>query len=184
MAPRKEQQIFQATLELLAAKGYEGLTVEGVAERSGVNKTTIYRWWPSKAALLAAALVEADLLAMEPPDTGDLRGDLEALVGGMAALLTRPPASDVAVAALGAAVHHPELAEAARHFFADRFAREEAVFERARRRGELSAEADTMLIVDLLAGAVWLRAVFRGLPLDDGFAARAVSTVLDGARAS
>ncbi|MEV4745464.1 TetR/AcrR family transcriptional regulator [Streptosporangium sp. NPDC049248] len=183
MAPRKEQQIFQATLELLAAKGYEGLTVEGVAERSGVNKTTIYRWWPSKAALLAAALVEADLLAMEPPDTGDLRGDLEALVEGVAALLTRPPASDVAVAALGAAVHHPELAEATRRFFADRFAREAAVFERARRRGELSAEADPMLIVDLLAGAVWLRAVFRALPLDEDFAARAVSAVLDGSLA-
>ncbi|WP_329090781.1 MULTISPECIES: TetR/AcrR family transcriptional regulator [unclassified Streptosporangium] len=180
MAPRKEQQIFQATLELLATKGYEGLTMEGVAERSGVNKTTIYRWWPSKAALLAAALIEADLLAMEPPDTGTLRGDLEALVGGMAALLTRPPSAGVAVAALGAAVHHAELGEAAQRFFADRFAREEAVFERARRRGELSAEADPMLIVDLLAGAVWLRTVFRGLPLGDDFAARAVSTVLDG----
>ncbi|MBB2909858.1 AcrR family transcriptional regulator [Streptosporangium becharense] len=181
MAPRKEQQIFQATLELLAAKGYQGLTVEGVAERSGVNKTTIYRWWPSKAALLAAALVESDLLATDPPDTGSLRGDLEALVRGIAALLTRPPASDVAVAALGAAVHHAELAETARTFFADRFAREEIVFERARGRGELSAAADPVLIMDLLAGAVWLRAVFRGLPLDDGFAACAVSAVLDGA---
>ena len=180
MAPRKEQQIFQATLELLAAKGYEGLTVEGVAERSGVNKTTIYRWWPSKAALLAAALVKADLLAMEPPDTGSLRGDLEALVQRVVVLLTRPPAADIAVAALGAAAHHPELATAAQHFFADRFAREEAVFDRARRRGELSDTADPLLIMDLLAGAVWLRVVFRGLPLDDDFAAKAVSAVLDG----
>ncbi|GAA2991744.1 TetR/AcrR family transcriptional regulator [Streptosporangium longisporum] len=180
MAPRSERQIFRATLELLAARGYEGLTVEGVAERSGVNKTTIYRWWPSKAALLAAALVEADLLVLEPPDTGGLRGDLEALVEGMVALLTRPPASDVAVAALGAAVHHPELAEASRRFFADRFAREAAVFERARRRGELPATADPMLIMDLLAGAVWLRAIFRGLPLDEGFPAQVVSAVLDG----
>ncbi|GAA3508433.1 AcrR family transcriptional regulator [Streptosporangium album] len=180
MAPRKGQQIFQATLELLATRGYEGLTVEGVAERSGVNKTTIYRWWPSKAALLAAALVETDLLAMETPDTGSLRKDLEALVHGMIALLTQPPAADVAVAALGAAVHHPELATAAQHFFADRLARETAVFDRARRRGELRDTADPMLIMDLLAGAVWLRVVFRGLPLDDDFAAAAVAAVLDG----
>ncbi|MFF5209509.1 TetR/AcrR family transcriptional regulator [Streptosporangium sp. NPDC000396] len=180
MAPRKEQQIFQATLELLAGKGYEGLTVEGVAERSGVNKTTIYRWWPSKAALLAAALIETDLLAIEPPDTGSLREDLESLVRGMAALLTRPPTAGIAVAALGAAVHHPELAVAAQRFFADRFAREEAVFERARRRGELPGTADPLLIMDLLGGAVWLRAVFRGLPLDDDFAAKAVSAILDG----
>ncbi|GAA3444504.1 TetR/AcrR family transcriptional regulator [Planomonospora venezuelensis] len=181
MAPRKQQDIFRATLGLLAEKGYEGLTVEGVAERSGVNKTTIYRWWPSKAALLAAALVEADVLAVEPPDTGSLRGDLESLVRGIAALLTRAPAADVAVAALGAAAHHPELAGAARRFFADRLAREEQVFERARRRGELREDADPMLIMDLLGGAVWLRTVFRGLPLDDGFAAEAVRAVLDGA---
>ncbi len=180
MAPRKEQQIFQATLELLAEKGYEGLTVEGAAERSGVNKTTIYRWWPSKAALLAAALVEADLLVIEPPDTGSLRGDLEALLRGVATLLTQPPASDVAVAALGAAVNHPELTAAVQRFFADRFAKEEAVFDRARQRGELPGTADPLLIMDLLGGAVWLRTVFRGLPLDDDFTARAVTAVLDG----
>ncbi|GAA3132018.1 helix-turn-helix domain-containing protein [Nonomuraea salmonea] len=52
MAPRKQREIFDATLRLVAERGYDGLTVEGVAERSGVNKTTIYRWWPSKAALL------------------------------------------------------------------------------------------------------------------------------------
>jgi hypothetical protein len=96
------------------------------------------------------------------------------------AVLTRPPAADSAVAALGAAAHHPELATAVQHFFADRFAREEAVFDRARRRGELSDTADPLLIMDLLAGAVWLRVVFRGLPLDDDFAAKAVSAVLDG----
>ncbi|MET7461113.1 TetR/AcrR family transcriptional regulator [Nonomuraea sp. NPDC005501] len=178
MAPRKQQEIFDATLRLVAERGYDGLTVEGVAERSGVNKTTIYRWWPSKAALLGAALVEADVLAFEPPDTGSLRGDLVALAEGVVRLLTRPPARDVAVTALGAAVRHPELD--AHRFFADRFARERAVFERAVRRGELKETADPMLIVDLLAGAVWMRAVFRGLPVDDGFAEEAVSAVLDG----
>ncbi|WP_406318309.1 TetR/AcrR family transcriptional regulator C-terminal ligand-binding domain-containing protein [Streptosporangium sp. NBC_01639] len=69
---------------------------------------------------------------------------------------------------------------AAQRFFADRFAGESAVFDRARRRGELRDTADPMMIMDLLAGAVWLRAVFRGLPLDDGFAAAAVAAVLDG----
>ncbi|MFI7616547.1 TetR/AcrR family transcriptional regulator [Nonomuraea terrae] len=178
MAPRKQQEIFDATLRLVAEKGYDGLTVEGVAERSGVNKTTIYRWWPSKAALLGAALVEADVLGFEPPDTGSLRGDLVALVDGVRRLLTEPPASDIAVAALAAAVRHPELD--GRRFFADRFAREREVFDRAVRRGELKASADPMLIVDLLAGAVWMRAVLRGLPVPDDFPAEAVAALLDG----
>ncbi|MEV4888064.1 TetR/AcrR family transcriptional regulator [Nonomuraea sp. NPDC055795] len=178
MAPRKQREIFAATLRLLAGKGYDGLTVEGVAETSGVNKTTIYRWWPSKAALLAAALVEADVLEFEVPDTGSLRGDLVALVEALGVLLTEPPGRDVAVAALGAAVHHPEID--ARRFFADRLARERVVFERAVRRGELPESADPMLVMDLLAGAMWVRAVFRGLPLGADFAAEAVAAVLDG----
>ncbi|MGW5266339.1 TetR/AcrR family transcriptional regulator [Microbispora sp. NPDC004025] len=180
MAPRKKDDILNATLLLLAEKGYEGLTIEGVAERSGVNKTTIYRWWPSKAALLGTALVEARALDFDVPDTGSLRGDLHALLDDLARLVTTPPAADIAVAALGAAANNPELAAAAKGFFADRFARERPIFERARERGEIGDDADPMTIMDLLAGAVWLRVVFRQLPLDDGFTARAVSAVLDG----
>ncbi|WP_051762378.1 TetR/AcrR family transcriptional regulator [Microbispora rosea] len=180
MAPRKKDDILNAALRLLAEKGYERLTIEGVAELSGVNKTTIYRWWPSKAALLGTALVEAQELGFDVPDTGSLRGDLHALLDGLAWLLTTPPAADIAVAALGAAVNSPELAEAAKGFFADRFAREQPIFERARERGELADSADPMMIMDLLAGAVWLRVVFRQVPLDDGFTERAVNAVLDG----
>ncbi|MEV4457927.1 TetR/AcrR family transcriptional regulator [Microbispora sp. NPDC049633] len=180
MAPRKKDDILNATLLLLAEKGYEGLTIEGVAERSGVNKTTIYRWWPSKAALLGTALVEARALDFDVPDTGSLRGDLHALLDDLARLVTTPPAADIAVAALGAAANNPELAAAAKGFFAGRFARERPIFERARERGEIGDDADPMTIMDLLAGAVWLRVVFRQLPLDDGFTARAVSAVLDG----
>ncbi|GHH72589.1 hypothetical protein GCM10017673_27770 [Streptosporangium violaceochromogenes] len=178
MAPRKQEEIFQATLELLAGRGYEGLTVEGVAERSGVDETTIYRWWPSKAVLLGTALTESRLLFFETPDTGSLRGDLVALVEQVAGLLTRPPAADVAVAALGAAAGNPELAVGVQHFFADRFSRERLIFDRAVGRGELSPDADPMLIMDLLVGAIWLRAIFRGLPLDEDFAPRVVDAVL------
>ncbi|MEW9527280.1 TetR/AcrR family transcriptional regulator [Microbispora sp. NPDC049125] len=180
MAPRKKDHILTATLELLAEKGYEGLTIEGVAGRSGVNKTTIYRWWPSKAALLGSALIDARVLDFEVPDTGSLRGDLQALLRGTARLLTTPPASDVAVAALGAAVNSPDLAMAAKAFFADRFAREMPVFERARERGEIDESTDPMMIMDLLAGAVWLRVVFRQLPLDEDFTDRSVNALLDG----
>jgi AcrR family transcriptional regulator len=181
MAPRKHQQILDTTLGLLAEKGYGGLTIEGVAERAGVNKTTIYRWWPSKAALLADALVRARALHFAEPDTGSLQGDLEQLAGSIAQLLTDPPTADIAVAALAASANLPELAAGVRRFFADRFAREQPIFERAVARGELSAHADPMTIVDLLAGAIWLRAVFRGQPVDDSFLRGAVATVLRGA---
>ncbi|MFI6768516.1 TetR/AcrR family transcriptional regulator [Streptomyces sp. NPDC050355] len=179
--PRKAPEIFDATLDLLAEKGYEGLTVEGVAQRSGVNKTTIYRWWPSKGALLGAALTGARRLDVELPDTGSLQGDLEALLRTVVTLLTTPPGSDVAVSALGAVTHSPELAGHVRDFFADRIDRERPVFDRAVARGELAADADPMLLVDLLAGAAWLRVVLRQLPVEKDFVSRAVSTVLNGA---
>ncbi|MFE5332386.1 TetR/AcrR family transcriptional regulator [Embleya sp. NPDC056575] len=179
--PRKAQAIFDATLDLLADKGYEGLTIEGVAERSGVNKTTIYRWWPSKGALLGAALTGARRLEFPMPDTGSLRGDLEALLDGMVSLLTTPPTADIAVAALGAVTHSAELAEHAGAFFAGRLARERPVFERAVARGELAADADPMLLMDLLAGAAWLRVVFRQLPVEPDFTRRTVAVILDGA---
>jgi len=178
---RRTQAIFDATLEVLADRGYDGLTIEGVADRAGVNKTTIYRWWPSKAALLGAALIEAPLLGIEIPDTGSLRGDLEALLSTALTLFTRPPGSRIAVAALGAASHSPELAAHARTFFADRLARERPIFDRAIARGELPPQADPMLLMDLLAGAVWVRVVLRQLPVEDDFATRAVGLVLDGA---
>ncbi len=182
--PRKASEIFDATLDLLAEKGYEGLTVEGVAQRSGVNKTTIYRWWPSKGALLGAALTGARRLDLELPDTGSLQGDLESLLRTVVTLLTTPPGSDIAVSALGAVTHSPELAGHVRDFFADRIDRERPVFDRAVARGELAADADPMLLVDLLAGAAWLRVVLRQLPAEKDFVPRAVSTVLNGASAA
>lgn len=180
-APRKSREIFDATLTLLQEKGYEGLTVEGVAERSGVNKTTLYRWWPSKGALLGAALLHGAPLALTVPDTGTLQGDLEALLGAIVTGLSTPPVSTLAVASLGAATHSPELAALAREFFADRLAREQPVFTRAVGRGELPADTDPALLVDLLAGAAWLRVVFRQTPVEPDFTARAVRTVLQGA---
>ncbi|GAA4043617.1 TetR/AcrR family transcriptional regulator [Nonomuraea soli] len=183
MAPRAQERIFEATLRLLAEHGYDGLTVEGVAKESGVNKTTLYRWWSSKAALARDALVHSELLALDPPDTGSLRGDLIALVEHVIGLLTLPSVRAV-VAAMAGAAGNGELAETAKAFFADRFDREQAIFERARERGDLPPGADPMLVVDLLAGAVWTRLLLRQEPLGDAFAARAVDLVLGGSPGS
>lgn len=180
--PRRKPQIFDATLKALARDGFESMTIEGIAEESGVNKTTIYRWWPSKSALLGAALIDAPLLDLPIPDTGHLRGDLEHLVDSLVRLLTAQPSGAVACSTLGAAVSDPGLAAYIQGFFADRLAREQSVIDRAVERGELPPDTDTMTLMDLLVGAVWLRAVFRRLPVDDDFARRTVSTVLDGVR--
>ncbi|SED92017.1 transcriptional regulator, TetR family [Streptomyces sp. 2131.1] len=179
--PRAAEAIFDATLRLLAERGYAGLTVEAVAQEAGVNKTTIYRWWPSKAPLLRAALLRARVLNIEIPDTGSLRGDLIALAEQVTELATGVRTRAIVRAlASGTGLPDDELAVLARDFFADRFSREQPVFARAAARGELAPGADPMLLLDLIAGAVWVRAVLRNEPVPPGFAATVVDSVLPG----
>jgi hypothetical protein len=130
----------------------------------------MYRWWPSKAALLGAALIDAPLLRFAVPDTGSLHGDLTALIQTLVELLTDPSSAALAAAALGAAAQNPELAALVRAFFADRLAGELPIFTRAIARGELAAGIDPMLVMDALAGAVWVRVLLRRLPVEAEFA--------------
>lgn len=179
--PRRADDIFAAVLELLVAAGYEGLTMEAVAARAGVNKTTLYRWWTSKDELLAAALTDSDLLAFPVPDTGSLRGDLIETAHGIHRLLTGHTTAPIAAAVLAAAPSRPRLAAIGRAFFADRAAREHPVFRRAVDRGELPEHVDPRLIMDAVAGAIWFRLFLRAETLDEAELATTVDMVLGGA---
>ncbi|MFI5718184.1 TetR/AcrR family transcriptional regulator [Nocardia sp. NPDC051750] len=181
--PRRADAIFTATLELLADKGYEGLTMEAIALRSEVNKTTLYRWWKSKDEVLAAALTHSDLLTFSVPDTGSLRGDLVETSRSIHTLLTSSATAPIAAAVLAAAPHSPALAAIGRAFFADRAEREHPIFRRAIDRGELPEHTDPRLIMDMLAGAMWFRLFLRADAVHEDDLAAAVDLVLDGAAA-
>lgn len=179
--PRKAEEIFAATLKLLTEKGYDSLTIESVAAESGVNKTTIYRWWPSKDALLAATIVASQPLAFAVPDTGSLRGDLLTLAHGIAGLLTADRTASIIAAVFSAAPSRPELGEVAQAFFTDRLARERPIFQRAIERGELPPSADPQAIMDMLAGSIWFRVLLRGEAVTPEHLDHIVDTVLRGA---
>lgn len=183
--PRRARDIFDAALTLLGELGYDGVTIEGVAARSGVNKTTLYRWWPSKDALLREAIVESRLLELRIPDTGNLRDDLTGLLTQILRLLTGRGSGRLASMipmAIQAATHRPELAELAREFLTDRLSRELPVFDRAVRRGELRADVDPKLLMDLLTGALWVRVFLRGERPTRPFVDSVVDLALAGAR--
>ncbi|WP_424887218.1 TetR/AcrR family transcriptional regulator C-terminal ligand-binding domain-containing protein [Streptomyces sp. XH2] len=147
--------------------------MEAVAERAWVNKTTIYRWWPSKEPLLRSALLHSQVPDVEIADTGSLRGDLVAPAGQMVRLVSDQRTSAVARAMLSDG-GGGELALVARDFFADRLERESPLFA----RGELAADADPVLLIDLIAGAVWMRALLRRLPVEEGFVESVVDAVV------
>jgi AcrR family transcriptional regulator len=177
--PRQAAAIFRATVDLLVERGYEGLTIEGVAARSGVNKTTIYRWWPSKDELIAGALLESQVLQLSVADTGSFRGDLIALTDQVVRLLTSEPGGRITRAALGG-LGRPGLAYFVQKFCADRVEQERPIFQRAVERGELAAHVDSAMVVDLLAGAMWFRLLVRQTPLPPGYTEAIVDTVLGG----
>ncbi|MFD5179756.1 TetR/AcrR family transcriptional regulator [Nocardia sp. NPDC058379] len=173
--PRKAEVIYLAALELLADAGYDAMTMEAVAHRSGVNKTTLYRWWPSKDALLAAALTVAAPLRISLPDTGTFRGDLAALAREIARLLTAEDTAAIAAAVLSASASRPALATVGHRFFSERLEREQAIFDRAVARGEVPADIDAGTVIDLLAGSLWARLVLRGLTLSPDY----IDTIAD-----
>ena len=109
----------RATLELLAVEGLRGLSVEGVAAKAGVGKTTIYRRYPGKRELVAAALASVLGEGGIPPDTGSIRGDLQALAKVRLASLRRTRGHILMPRLLVESAHDPELHRLIRRAFVD-----------------------------------------------------------------
>ena len=153
---RSEEAILRAALDLMAEHGVGGLTVDAVAARAGVGKQTIYRHWGSRARLVHDAIACTNDPLVEP-DTGSLRGDLEALVAQLARFLSNPDTGRVFPSMLEAAERDPELAEL-RQAHADKkrdaFRR---VLARAADRGEVDAELDVEAAIDLVVGPIFYR---------------------------
>lgn len=182
--PRRKAEIFTATLDMLGGLGFDSLTIEGVAQRSGVNKTTIYRWWSSKAELLRDALLHSDVLRFDPADTGSLRGDLTAIAEQVQRLLDDEHRRTIVEAALVGAVRHEAMRELVVSFLDDRFGRHQPVFERAVARGDLPPDADPAPLVDALAGALWMRILVRRGAVADTYTRDLVGILMDGVTAS
>ncbi|MFI6210036.1 TetR/AcrR family transcriptional regulator [Streptomyces sp. NPDC051041] len=130
---RIRAQVLRAVREQLVERGYDGLTVDAVAERAGVHRTTVYRRWRDVGGLLADVLDAAGDDGWRPPDTGTLEGDLMAVNAEVEAALAAEP---VTAALIAASFRSPEAAAALRRFWEDRYARCAVVVERAVERGE------------------------------------------------
>lgn len=146
--------ILAATREILDEVGYFRLTVEGVAARAGVGKTTVYRWWPAKSDLVLEALGAG--LAAPPQPTGDLRTDLRAVLAGMLEDLQAPRGAALLALAGERLAARPGDAGPLDLFQADRGAVEHLVEDGAR-AGELPLDLDAGLLHDILAGTLLYR---------------------------
>jgi AcrR family transcriptional regulator len=182
---RSHEAIIAATQELLVERSYPELTIEGIAARARVGKQTIYRWWPSKAALVLEAYLAGSEAVPLPVDGTTAREDIRALLGWLIAVLAQPIGGHVVAGLVGDLQHDADLAEG---FHRDVVpARREAMLaalERGRERGEVRADADLDLAVDALHGAIFYRLLLSGEPLNADFADRLAEQALTGLAAN
>ena len=180
---RTHERVIAATERILRTDGYARLTMERVAAESGVAKTTLYRRWPSKAALCMDLYLEIAGRELHVPDTGDLAKDLKYIVDAVVRLQTRTAAGPAFLGLIAEAQVNPDSRGAFLAEFAERRrAVTREVLKRARRRGELRAGADIDLIIDALGGAVTFRLMQGHAPLTRKFAEGLIALVLRGCR--
>jgi AcrR family transcriptional regulator len=188
--PRSAQAhmaILQATLEELAEEGYQGMTIEGVAARAGVSKATIYRRWSSKEELVmeAAHRIYTDVPVI---NTGHLRRDFIAIYTlAYRAIQQNPFLQRLLFRALGEVHINPEIYRAfIERLFAPRLQQFIELIRQAQERGEVRADLDPWLIIDLVAGPLFYHLMLGPLapsqpqPFNEGIIERLIDTVFEG----
>ena len=181
-AARTEDAILEATRELLIEVGVRGLTIEGVAARAGVAKTTVYRRWKSKEELALAVLLEM-VKIVAVPDLGNIRDELIAFVNFAVQILGKTLMGRVMQGLVSDFASNEDLGKAFREqVISQRLAEVQRLVERAIERGELRPDVDAVLVHELLVGPVYYRHLLSGRRLDRRLAERIVDAILPGIR--
>ena len=180
--PEADRAILQATIELLAEDGFGGLSIEAVAARAGVGKTTVYRRWPSKIPLVVDALMHLKMPAsMVFPDEMTTRDALIRALSEVIRAHGREPTGRILAGLVDAMSRDAELAEAVRtQLVSNRRTTVFALIERGISRGEIRSDVDAEVLADLLAGPIVMRTLLTGRPVTPRLARQIVALVLDG----
>jgi AcrR family transcriptional regulator len=177
---RADRAIVTATLELIAEHGVRDLRMDDIAERARVGKATIYRRHRSKDELVTAA-VAALVSEIEIPDTGSTQGDLLELMRNAVDVYSGSIEAAAMPGLVDAMSRDVELARAVREgFLAGRRAALRVVLERGVERGDLRADPDFELALDVLGGALFYRLLVTGGPIDRALAEGVVELILRG----
>ncbi|MFF2526547.1 TetR/AcrR family transcriptional regulator [Streptomyces liangshanensis] len=171
---RTRAQVHDAVVAQLMEHGYDELTVDAVAARAGVHRTTVYRRWRDVGGLLADVLDAAGDDTWRPRDTGSLEGDLAALNHEVQAALTAEP--PITRALIAASFRSDEAAQALKRFWGKRYALCEEVVDRAVRRGELPAGTDARALLVAATAPMYHQLVFLRAVPDPGLPGQAART--------
>ena len=162
--------ILDVTFDLLRDQGTGGITIDAIAAAAGVGRQTIYRWWPTKGAVVAEAMARGARAIVPARDTGSFSGDLISFLTDSFAGLQDPGTRRVLRQLASAAVHDEHVAEVLAEFTGQRRAAMRALLERGVASGDIAASADLDMLTDLAYGVLWYRLLIGHAPLDAGAA--------------
>lgn len=177
--PRKADQIFATALRQLAELGYDGLTMEGIAEGSGVNKTTLYRWWGGKDDVLSAAMRHGDLMKLSIPDTGHLKSDILSTLTQVQTLLEAPHTRAIIAGVIDGS--RPSLAELSTAFVDDRLSGHDTILRNAQQRGEIGDDVSSADLFHPLIGTLWIKVLLLRQSLSKADLELLIDRALNGA---
>jgi AcrR family transcriptional regulator len=177
---RVRRSAIDATLAELAEGGYAALSLERIARRAGINKTTVYRRWGTREELVLEAMLDRAVERISVPDTGSLREDLLELARSAAANAASPEVAAMARAVAAQAPYDARLAAGNRRFWAERLAVDAVVVERAVERGEIRAGVVPELVIESVIGPIHLRLLLTGEAIDEAFLVQVVDLVVAG----
>ena len=181
--PRSQQAraaVLRATSELMCEVGLRAMTTDDIAARSGASKATIYKWWPNKYAVAVEAFLSEMAVESADPDTGSAREDFRLALRGMVHFYTGENGRAYAQL-VGEAQFDPKIgAELRDHLVGSRRELVRAIWDRGVARGELRADVDPEVAIDLIFGPAMYRLIAGHAPLDDTAAAAVVDAAIRG----
>jgi len=170
--PRSEKArkaILLSTLALLKSSGFNELTIEAVAARAGVGKATVYRWWSNKAELVIDAFVSAVEDELRFPSAGRVLASIHQQMKRWAPIF-RSPLGQIVATVIGAGQSDPEMLEAFRaHWVEPRRVEARKLLRQAIKNGEIRADVEPDMVLDLLYGPLYLRLLLKHAALDEDF---------------
>lgn len=175
-----QKSILNASYELLLEYGFGAVTVEKIAEHAGVSKATIYKWWPNKAAVVMDGFLSAAAERLPLPDTGSVLSDILIHATNLTRFLISREGK-IITEIIGEGQLDEGLAEAYRtRYFQPRRLEARQLLEQGVKRGELSANLDLGLCIDLVYGPIFYRLLLTGEPLSEAYVEQLVTLCFQG----
>lgn len=179
---KTERAILAAAYSLLLESGFHNITVEGIAKQAGVSKATIYKWWPNKAAVAADSFFAAASEQIAEPDTGSVEEDLFIHLQKLSDFLATDKGR-IITELIAEGQFDPEVAKAYQtRYFQPRRAASKAILERGVVRGELKANLDLELSVDLIFAPLFYRLLITRAEINPDILRNMIVYALEGLR--